>query len=159
VTDFRALLQALAREGVEFIIVGGVAAAAHGSSRVTRDLHVVYSRTRDNLGRLARALGPTNPRLRGAPDGLPFLLDEVTLRRGLNFTLATDAGDLDILGEITGGGGFDALLAHSIIVPVFESQVRCIDLATLIRVKRAAGRPKDLEAIAELEALLEERDR
>jgi hypothetical protein len=95
--------------------------------------------------------------LRGAPPGLPFQWDAETLRRGLNFTLTTALGDLDLLGEIIGGGGYDALANHTISVTIFDVQCLCIDLATLIRVKRAAGRPKDLEALAELEAIAEER--
>jgi hypothetical protein len=103
VTDFESLLRLLARERVEFIIVGGAAATVHGSSRLTQDLDIVYRRTSENLRRLAEALSPYRPYLRGAPTGLPFRLDAETLQRGLNFTLVTDLGDLDLLGEITGG--------------------------------------------------------
>lgn len=84
-TDFRALLEALAGVGVEFIVVGGAAAVAHGSARLTADLDIVYRRTPENLARLAAALAPHRPYLRGAPAGLPFRWDEETLRRGLNF--------------------------------------------------------------------------
>ena len=70
-----------------------------------------------------------------------------------------DGDGLDLLGEITGGGGYDALLPASMRVQVLGVEVRCLTLECLIEVKRAAGRPKDLEAIAELEAILEERDR
>jgi len=96
--------------------------------------------------------------LRGAPPGLPFAWSIETIRRGLNFTLSTSIGDIDLLGEITGGGGYEALLPHTIQVDLFGRPCRCLDLPTLIRVKRAAGRPKDLETIAELEALEDERD-
>lgn len=158
-TDFPSLLAALADGGVQFIIVGGVAATVHGSSRLTQDLDVVYSRTADNLARLAEALRPLAPYLRGAPPGLPFEWSASTLRRGLNFTLTTRAGDLDLLGEIAGGGEYDALLPSTVEVTLFQKRVRCLDLRTLIEVKRAAGRPKDLEAIAELEAIDEETSR
>jgi hypothetical protein len=77
----------------------------------------------------------------------------------LNFTLTTRLGDLDLLGELTGGGGFEQLREHSSTVRVFDRDVQVLDLDWLIRVKRAAGRPRDLEAVAELEALREERDR
>ena len=80
-------------------------------------------------------------------------------KSGLNFTLATAAGALDLLGEITGGGTFEDLVAHTIEVHLFGFACRCLDLPTLIRVKRAAGRPTDLESIAELETILEERER
>ena len=100
---------------------------------------------------------PLHPYLRGAPPGLPFQFDLETVRRGLNFTLTSDAGDLDLLGEIAGGGTYEHLEPHTIEVSVFGFTVTCLDLDTLIAVKRAAGRPRDLDAIAELEALREER--
>ena len=66
---------------------------------------------------------------------------------------------MDLLGEIVGGGSFEALLPHSVTLQVYGADCRCLGLEALIQAKRAAGRPKDLEAIAELEALLEERRR
>lgn len=103
-TDFRSLVRALVEAGVELIIVGGAAATAHGASRLTLDLDVVYRRTPENLRRLVDALGPHQPYPRGAPPGLPFRWDERTLQAGLNFTLTTTLGELDLLSEITGGG-------------------------------------------------------
>jgi len=103
--DLRGLLRILAEHKVDFIIVGGVAATLHGSSRVTRDLDVVYDRSPQNLRRIVAALRGHQPYLRGAPPGLPFSWDEGRLRRGLNFTLESDLGNLDLLGEITGGRG------------------------------------------------------
>jgi hypothetical protein len=157
VTDFATLIQTLADGRVDFILIGGVAATIHGSARLTRDVDVVYARTDENLARLVAALGPLSPYLRGAPPGLPFSFDVETLRRGLNFTLTTRAGDLDLLGEVTGGGGFDRLRNHATAVSVYDRDVLCLGLDWLIRVKRAAGRPKDLEAVAELEILRDER--
>jgi hypothetical protein len=103
-TDFRQLLGVLTRGGVEFIIIGGAAATAHGASRLTEDIDVMYRRTADNIARLAEALAPVDPYLRGAPPGLPFKWDEKTVRNGLNFTLTTKYGPIVLLGEITGGG-------------------------------------------------------
>jgi hypothetical protein len=159
VTDFPALLRVLADAGVEFIVVGGAAAVAHGSARLTLDLDLVYRRTPDNITRLAAALAPHGPYLRGAPPGLPFRWDAATIQRGLNFTLTTALGDVDPLGEIVGGGGYEALRPHSDEIEVYGLRCRCLGLTKLIEVKRAAGRPEDLEAIAELEALAEERGR
>jgi hypothetical protein len=88
-----------------------------------------------------------------APPGLPFRWDAETVRRGVNFTLTTSIGDLDLLGEIVGGGGYADLLPHSIIVNLSGTDDRCLGLPRWIHVKRAAGRPKDLEAIDELEAI------
>lgn len=158
-TDFKALVHALADAGVDFILIGGVAAIAHGSVRLTRDVDVVYRRSTENFQRLVLGLAPYHPYLRGAPPGLPFRWDAATLQRGLNFTLTTDLGDLDLLGEITGGGGYEDLLPHTLRIQIFGVACLCLDLERLIHVKRAAGRPRDLEAIAELEIILEERRR
>ena len=155
-TDFRALLAALTDAGVEFIIVGGAAATAHGATRLTADLDIVYRRTQENYRRLVAALREGAPYLRGAPRGLPFRWDEQTIANGLNFTLTTNYGDIDLLGEITGGGGFDELAPHAIVLRPFDIECHCLGLGRLIEVKRAAGRPKDLDAIAELEAIQEE---
>lgn len=156
-TDFGRLLGALAVHDVNYIIIGGFAATAHGSAFLTVDLDVVYDRSADNVGRLVAALEPLSPYLRGAPPGLPFRLDPPTVARGLNFTLRTSAGDLDLLGEATGGGTYEALLPRTEVRDVLGYRCRFVDLDTLIRLKRAAGRPKDLERIAELEALRAER--
>ena len=155
-TDFPSLLRVLADAGVNFIVVGGAAATAHGSARLTLDLDVVYRRDAENLRRLVSALATHGPYLRGAPPGLPFLWDEQTLWRGLNFTLTTTLGDIDLLGEITGGGDYDALLPHCVLLAPFGVPCHCLGLERLIHVKRAAGRPKDFEAVAELEAIREE---
>lgn len=154
--DYKRLIELLVNNEVKFIIVGGVAAVAHGSSRVTFDLDVVYARDEENVERLIKALNPYSPYLRGAPPGLPFLFDKETVQRGLNFTLTTSLGDLDLLGEVTGGGSYEDLLPHSEVVEIFGIKCFCLGLKRLIDVKRATGRPRDFEAIAELEAILEE---
>jgi predicted nucleotidyltransferase len=156
-TDFAGLLRVLNENRVEFILIGGVAAAVHGAIRTTRDLDVVYARTPENFSRLARALAPLNAYLRGAPPGLPFHWDAETIAHGLNFTLDTSLGQIDVVGEIVGGGSYDELEPHCLKVSAFGTEFLCLDLDTLIRVKRAAGRPKDFEAIAELDALREEK--
>ena len=156
---FERLLRAVVDGGVEFIVVGGIAARFHGSARLTDDVDIVYRRTRENMERLARALAPLHPRLRGADEGLPFTFDAETIRHGLNFTLATDAGPIDCLGEISGVGGYDAAVAHAIDGDVFGLRCQFLSLDDLIAAKRAARRRKDLEALAELEVIREERDR
>jgi hypothetical protein len=154
--QFEQAIRALCDGGVDFIVIGGVAGILHGSARTTLDLDVVYSRAPENLARLSRALAPLSPYPRGAPPGLPFRFDERTLRAGLNFTLQTTVGEIDLLGQAT-GGTYDSILPHSVEHVEGDLRFRCVDLPTLIRLKRAAGRPKDFEAIAELEALLDER--
>lgn len=150
------LLPVLVRSGVDFILIGGVAAVVHGSARVTYDVDITYSRASANITRLVHALRSHAPYLRGAPAGLPFVWDERTVSNGLNFTLTTKLGDLDLMGEVIGGGAYGDLLPHSFEVEAFNVKFRCIDLLTLIKLKRAAGRPRDLEALAELQVLQEE---
>jgi hypothetical protein len=157
-TDFEALLGTLDKHRVDYIVVGGAAALAHGSSRFTQDLDIVYDRSAGNLERIVAALRDFSPYLRGAPAGLPFVWDRVTLGRGLNFTLQTSLGMIDLLGEIPGGGTYADLKGASVELDLFSGRSRCLSLHQLIRAKRAAGRPKDLEALAELEALREEID-
>ena len=156
-TDFKTVIQVFSGSGIDCVIVGGLAATIHGAARLTQDVDFVYARTRANIDRLVAALRPHEPYLRGAPPGLPFDWSRATVERGLNFTLTTAIGDIDLLGEIPGGGDYEALLPHSMNVEIFGCRCRCLDLPGLIRAKRAAGRPKDLDALAELEALLEER--
>jgi hypothetical protein len=157
--DLLGFVRVLSAANVDFIIVGGVAAGLHGALRTTLDLDIVYSRRPENIARLVAALAPYAPYLRGAPAGLPFRLDEPTMARGLNFTLTTTLGDLDLIGDITGGGTFEELQESAELVEIEGFQCRLVSLPMLIALKRAAGRGKDREALAELEALLEERDR
>ena len=155
--NFRAMLPVLQDQAVRFILIGGGAAMVHGAARLTYDVDVVYARDPDNLKRLVAALSPHQPYLRGAPPGLPFRWDEKTIQAGLNFTLTTSLGDIDFLGEVTGGGTYEQLLPYTEEIAAFGITCRVVTLPRLIQLKRAAGRPKDIEAIAELQALLEER--
>lgn len=148
-------LRLLAEHEVECVIVGGVAAAIHGSLVLTNDLDVCYSRTPSNLRQLAKALQSVHARLRNVPEGLPFILDAETLSRGLNFTFATEIGDLDLLGEVHGVGQYEDVRAGSIMVDLFGHRFAVIEIGKLIAAKRAAGRPKDLIALPELEAIQE----
>lgn len=154
---FRTVLGALHENEVACVIVGGVAAILHGSARVTFDLDLVYDRSAENMKRIVQTLSPFKPYLRGAPAGLPFLFDVKTLKQGLNFTLTTTEGPIDLLGELTGIGDYEAVREHALTAQLFGSTHQFLDLQTLILSKKAAGRPKDLEVIAELESIREER--
>jgi hypothetical protein len=146
--QFKTLLAALTATNVEFVIIGGLAATLHGSARVTYDLDIVYNRTPGNLSKLVAALSPYQPYLRGAPEGLPFKFDVETLKRGLNFTFTTSVGPIDLLGELSGIGGYEAVRARANTATMFDRTYLFIDLEGLIASKKAAGRPKDLETIA-----------
>ena len=155
--DFQRIYESLVRGGVEFVLIGGCAANLHGSPRYTLDVDVVYRRSRENMQRLVDTLTPHKPYLRGAPPGLPFKLDLATMRGGLNFTLTTEIGDLDLLGEVAGDGTYEALLPFVEPKVAFGVTLPVVNLEKLIALKRAAGRPKDFESIAELEAIRQER--
>ncbi len=149
-TDVQRLLEVLSRAGVEFVVIGGVAMVLRGSARVTIDIDLCYARSAANLERLSGALAPFRPRLRGAPEELPFLWDAATLRSGLNFTLTTDLGDVDLLGEVPGLGGFPEVERGATTLEIGGTPARVLDLPALERSKRAAGRVKDLLDLAEL---------
>lgn len=155
-TDFETLLRELTSHHVSFIVIGGLAAIVRGSAHFTQDLDIVYRRSDENLDRLVNALSRLQPYLRGAPAGLPFVWDRQTLKRGLNFTLTTSVGMIDLLGEIPGGGGYEDLAPGADSLEVFGQLCLCMSLDQLIRSKRAAGRLKDLQSLAELEAIRDE---
>jgi hypothetical protein len=149
-------LRALHEGGVEFVVVGGVAGAAHGSPSVTQDLDVCPRRTVHNLERLALVLTGLHARLRGAEDDVGFVLDARTLGSGDHFTFVTDAGDLDVLGTPAGTDGFDELVGGATPIDVGGFPVAVASLDALIRMKRAAGRPKDRAELEILGALRDE---
>jgi predicted nucleotidyltransferase len=152
---FDVAVQALVDSGVAFIIIGGWSAVLHGSSSMTNDLDIFFPRHAENLLRLVAALRPFNPRLRGLSPDLPFNWDEATLRNGTIFTLTTDVGDIDLLAEVSGLGSFEEVQAASVTTQAFGRDVHTLDLKSLIKAKRAAGREKDLRTLPELESLLE----
>lgn len=152
-TQFEKVLSMLEQGEVEFVVVGGIAGIIHGAARATYDVDVVYDRSPGNIDRLVAALAPHKPYLRGAPPGLPFRFDAATVKAGLNFTLTTALGDLDLLGEAAGAGNYKELVSHSERQIVFGVPCLTANLDKLIAMKRAAGRPKDFEAIAELELI------
>jgi predicted nucleotidyltransferase len=153
--QFEKLLPALVNGGLEFILIGGLAGIVHGSARATYDVDLVYSRTNENVQRLAQILANYKPSLCDVSRNLPFVWDG-TIRNRLNFTLTTELGDLDLFGEVAGGGSYDDPISHSFEVEAFGVSFKCVDLPTLIRIKEAAGRTKDYEAVAELRALFDE---
>lgn len=142
-------------EGVEFVLIGGAAMGLQGSAYLTKDIDFCYDRGPKNILRLARAIQPFQPILRGAPTGLPFRFDAPTITAGMTFTLTTDLGDLDFLGEVSGLGLYKDVLAYSEKKSVGELDCRVLSLEGLIKAKEAAGRPRDLYVLPELRALAE----
>jgi hypothetical protein len=156
--DASPILQQLAVHQVEFVIIGGLAMRIHGSAHVTDDLDICYRRTPANMQAVAAAFAPLHVYLRGAPAGLPFRFDALTIQAGLNFTLTSDHGFVDLLGEVSGVGGYDQALARSIEAEMFGLKVRVLSLDGLIAAKKAAGRMKDRNHLLELEAMKKLRD-
>jgi hypothetical protein len=151
-------LRALTNRGVRFVLIGGFGGRLHGSPTVTNDLDLCYARDRENLEALASALIELGARLRGAPSDLPFQMDAKTLEMGDHFTFVTRAGNLDILGTPSGVKGFDELDRTAVEMDLDGLRVRVASIDDLIRMKQAAGRPKDLIEVEVLGALREEID-
>ncbi len=158
VLDDRRLLTVLCEADVAFVIVGGMAAVAQGSAYLTADLDICYQRTSINYQRISDALKLLHPRLRGTPTSLPFVLDPPTLNAGLNFTIITDAGDIDLFGEVSGLGFYEQVKKQSEEVELYTHRLWVLTIAGLIQSKQAAGREKDLRLIPELKALRALRD-
>lgn len=142
--------------GVRFIVVGGFAANLQGSPSFTSDLDICYARDVANLEALATVLRSLEARLRGVDREVPFRLDARSLKAGDSFRFATDAGSFDILGTPSGTGGFDDLVRTGDRMEVNGRIILVASVDDLIRMKRAAGRPKDLIEIEVLGALREE---
>jgi hypothetical protein len=152
------LLATLAAHGVDFVLVGGLAGALHGSPAATNDADICPARTSDNLDRLAAALTELDARIRTEtePEGLGFdrspeFLENVEL---LNTT--TVHGDLDIAFVPTGTDGFDDLMRGAVEFDIDGAIVRVASLDDVIHSKRTAARPKDLATLPVLEALRDE---
>ncbi len=142
-----------ARHGVEFIVIGGQAAALHGSPLATFDVDLCYARTADNLRYLAEALREIHPTLRGAPPDLPFRLDEQSLALGSNFTFQTDIGPLDLLGWVEPLGAYESFKHRADTMDLNGRPVFVVCLDDLITIKRHINRPKDQAAAVQLESL------
>jgi len=153
-------LETLIAHNVRFVLIGGFAGNAWGSPAITKDLDICYERSTSNCEVLVQALQELHATLRGAPEGLPFQLDARAFRMGDSFTFKTDVGDLDCLGTPSGTTGYNDLLKNASQVELEPGVfVTVASLEDLLRMKRAAGRPKDRIAVEILSALKEERER
>lgn len=157
--DLRSLLEPLVRHGVNFVLIGGMAGIARGSSYPSYDLDVAYGRDNANVKRLVSALEEIGVRLRGGPDDLPFQLDERTIENGANFTFVTPYGDFDVLADIGGVRSYEELAAASEEKEIFGLPIRVASLDHLIAMKRAANRPKDRNMLEEYIVLVDEQQR
>jgi predicted nucleotidyltransferase len=148
-------LKLLTDNYVKFIVVGEIATFIHGWKTIAQKFEICYSRTDENLENLANVLSEVSPRFRGFHENLPFIFDIFTLRNGTNFTLNTNIGDIDLLGEVAGVGTYKDVFESSESKKLFGFEVRVLTIDGLIKAKTAAGRMKDLLILPELEALRE----
>ena len=151
---FEGMLAALVKRKIRFVLVGGVAAAVHGSARFTNDLDICYDTASDNVDRLVALLRVWNAYLRGVEPGLPFILDARTFRTTPLLTLTTNMGAIDLLDQVPGVGDYRAAFAKSETVRLGKVEFRSLTLEALIASKQAVRRKKDVEHLIELEAIL-----
>ncbi len=148
-----ALLERLTDAGVEFCIVGGIAAVLHGATRSTVDLDIAAPFTESNLRRLLGALDRLDARHATRPD---LRVADEPIERLLSFRLLlieTDMGRLDVLREVSPLGDYSAL--HTVELDVGPRRCKVLDIDDLIAVKRSLDRPQDIEVAAALEAIRE----
>lgn len=161
--DFRPerILAVLAEHIVDYVMIGGLAAALHGSDMVTTDLDITPAASADNLERLSAALRSLHARIRSdeLPEGLPFTHDGVSLSNARVWKLVTDFGDLDISFVPSGTQGYIDLRRNAVVIDVLGTATHVASLPDVIRSKAAAGRPKDQIAVPVLRRLLVEVER
>ena len=148
------MLRGLDTARVRCVVVGGVAAAAQGATYVTHDLDICYDPAEENVTSLAKLLASWHAYPRGVELGLPFYMDPKTFRTTPVMALQTSEGAIDVFDRINGVGEFPAVVAASTRLEAFGLRFRVLTLPALIRAKRAAGRPKDVAQLPELEALV-----
>lgn len=156
------LLLSLLDRRVEFVLVGGMAARVHGSATVTEDLDICAPFEPENMGRLLEVLEGLHPRWRFHPDHPPLEHDARGLSAFRNLYLNTDLGPLDVLGSLTGIGGYSEVARHVIHADLAGRALAVLAIDALIVAKTAAAREKDRRALPELEALrrrIRERER
>lgn len=147
------ILKRLCEHGVDFVVVGGLAGVAHGSSLVTEDLDVCAPMSSQNLSRILAALADLRPRWRMLPARPPVPFEPSKLESFKNLYILTDWGQVDFLSEIAGIGDYEKVAQHCVTLDIGGASCRVLSLDALIEAKRAIGRPKDIQAAVELEAI------
>jgi hypothetical protein len=152
--DSKAAMAAFNRHQVEYVVIGGISAIAHGSAMLTKDTDFCYRRTKANIARMVEALSALHAQPRNFEAALPFSLDVATIWNGDTFTFMTDAGNLDCLGVPAATAGYSDLLKNATLMDFGDGVTAHVcSIDDLIRMKTAAGRPKDLYAVENLKAL------
>lgn len=143
------LTRRLVEAHVEFVLIGGFAAAAHGATLVTRDVDICCKFSEPNLMHLQEAFAGLHPAHRSRPD-LPLALTPGRCAGLKNLYLDTDLGRVDCRSEVLGVGDFERALAHSIELELPFGSCRILDLETLIRGKEAMNRDHDRVTVRQL---------
>jgi hypothetical protein len=147
--DAERIFAVLAEHRVDYVVVGGVAVQVHGHVRMTNDLDLIPAPTRANLDRLAAALRELKARVLN-PGSENLEIDASMLPRAMLWQLSTELGDIDLLHDAPGAASFDELRSRSLVISLGANEIPIAGRDDLIRMKRAAGRPVDLEDIAAL---------
>jgi len=152
------ILATLNEHHVRYVLIGGLAAILWGSDNITQDVDVCYARDRENIEALVKALKSMDAHLRGFPKGLPEIIDERTFRLGDTMTFDTKFGKFDCLGTPSGTQGFADLAQYAKSMDIGKgTMVLVAAIDDIIRMKRAAGRVKDLNVVEGLKLLKEMR--
>lgn len=151
--DAEEILRRLTSRGVDFVVIGGIAAVLHGSARQTFDLDIYFASDEENLAALGEVLTGLGARLRGVRDDVPFTADGATLRRVEVLTLETTAGDFDVLRNPSGAATYEMVHRNADRYDLGDFSVRVAAIDDLIAMKEAADRPKDRADVEELEAI------
>jgi hypothetical protein len=151
--DVGEILHRLTAAGVDFVVIGGIAMILHGSSRLTRDLDIVFAPDDANLRALGKTLVELDARLRTVEQVPEFAPDHRTLANVQLLTLTTSHGWLDVHREVDGAPPYDSLRRRAERVNLNGVQVLVAAPEDLMAMKRAAGRPIDLSDLEELDAI------
>jgi len=152
-SDFMNLLERLVHGGVDFVIVGGFAGVVHGCTYVTQDVDICCDFCAANLLALQAALCDVHPVHRMTPERKELELTEENCGQLKNLYLDTDIGQLDCVSFIDGVGDYSQVRQASEVVEVQDMQIRTLGLDALIKAKKAMNRPRDREAVVQLEAI------
>jgi predicted nucleotidyltransferase len=147
------ILRRLVERGVDFVVIGGIAAVLHGSARNTFDLDICFATDDANLAALGDVLVALGARLKGVGEEVPFVPDKRTLRQIEVLTLVTSLGELDVLSRPSGAPIYEDLRRRADRYDLGGFNVSVASIDDLIAMKQAAARSKDLLDIEELEAI------
>lgn len=151
--DFVSLLEHLVEAGVDFVIVGGFAGVIHGGTYITQDIDICCDFSSANLLALQKAVANLHPVHRMTPRRKKLELTEKNCGQFKNLYLDTDIGQLDCVSFIDGLGDYQKVRKASVPVKMGRTKLRVLSLGALIKAKKAMNRPRDKEALLQLEAI------